>query len=324
MTGAPLVETRGLGKVFDLPRDGFGPRPRLRAVDDVSLSIAPGEVLGLVGESGSGKSTIGRLVLRLIDPSSGSVAFDGRDITGMSVAQLRPLRRSMQMVFQDPYASLNPRRNVGDAIGEVLALHEIGSAADRRARVMELLEKVGLSAEDAVRRPREFSGGQRQRIAIARALAVGPRFLVADEPVSALDVSVQAGILALMRELQESLGLAMLFISHDLGVVEVMADRVMVLYLGRVMEVAPTRAIYTTPRHPYSAGLLAAAPLLAGRKRPAVQLRDEIPSPADPPSGCVFRTRCPFALPRCAEETPALRSAGEGRQMACLRDDLAF
>jgi oligopeptide/dipeptide ABC transporter ATP-binding protein len=324
MTGTPLLETRGLGKVFDLPRDGFRPRPRLRAVDDVSLSIAPGEVLGLVGESGSGKSTIGRLVLRLIEPSSGSVAFDGRDITRMPASQLRPLRRSMQMVFQDPYASLNPRRNVGDAIAEVLALHGIGAAAERRERVAALLTQVGLSAEDAARRPREFSGGQRQRIAIARALAVGPRFLVADEPVSALDVSVQAGILALMRELQDGLGLAMLFISHDLGVVEVMADRVMVLYLGRVMEVAPTRAIYTTPRHPYSAGLLAAAPLLAGRERPAVQLRDEIPSPADPPSGCVFRTRCPFALPRCAEETPPLRPVGEGRQMACLRDDLVF
>ena len=324
MTGTPLLETRGLGKVFDLPRDGFRPRPRLRAVDDVSLSIAPGEVLGLVGESGSGKSTIGRLVLRLIEPSSGSVAFDGRDITRMPASQLRPLRRSMQMVFQDPYASLNPRRNVGDAIAEVLALHGIGAAAERRERVAALLTQVGLSAEDAARRPREFSGGQRQRIAIARALAVGPRFLVADEPVSARDVSVQAGILALMRELQDGLGLAMLFISHDLGVVEVMADRVMVLYLGRVMEVAPTRAIYTTPRHPYSAGLLAAAPLLAGRERPAVQLRDEIPSPADPPSGCVFRTRCPFALPRCAEETPPLRPVGEGRQMACLRDDLVF
>ena len=312
MTATPLIETRGLGKVFDLPRDGFGPRPRLRAVDDVSLSIAPGEVRGLVGESGSGKSTIGRLVLRLIEPSSGSVAFDGRDITRMPASQLRPLRRSMQMVFQDPYASLNPRRNVGDAIAEVLALHGIGAAAERRERVAALLTQVGLSAEDAARRPREFSGGQRQRIAIARALAVGPRFLVADEPVSALDVSVQAGILALMRELQDGLGLAMLFISHDLGVVEVMADRVMVLYLGRVMEVAPTRAIYTTPRHPYSAGLLAAAPLLAGRERPAVQLRDEIPSPADPPSGCVFRTRCPFALPRCAEETPPLRPVGGG------------
>jgi oligopeptide/dipeptide ABC transporter ATP-binding protein len=324
MTAQALVEARGLGKVFDLPREGFGPRPRLRAVDDVSLSIAPGEVLGLVGESGSGKSTLGRLVLRLIDPSAGRIAFEGRDITNASSRALRPLRRRMQMVFQDPYASLNPRRSVGDAIAEVLALHAIGAPRERKARVADLLRRVGLSPEDAVRRPREFSGGQRQRIAIARALAVEPRFLVADEPVSALDVSVQAGILALLRDLQDGLGLAMLFISHDLGVVEVMADRVMVLYLGRVMEVAPTRGIFTAPRHPYTAGLLAAAPALAGKPRPAVQLRDEIPSPADPPSGCVFRTRCPFALPRCAEEVPALRPAGEGRAMACLRDDLSF
>lgn len=324
MTGAPLLEARGVGKVFDLPREGLGPRPRLRAVDDVSLAIGSGEVLGLVGESGSGKSTLGRLVLRLIEPSAGSVLFDGTDITRATAAALRPLRRRMQMVFQDPYASLNPRRNVGDAIAEVLALHAIGSAADRRDRIAALLARVGLSPEDAARRPREFSGGQRQRIAIARALAVGPRLLVADEPVSALDVSVQAGILSLMRDLQESLGLAMLFISHDLGVVEVMADRVMVLYLGRVMEVAPTRAIFAAPGHPYTAGLLAAAPRLADRPRPKVLLRDEIPSPANPPSGCVFRTRCPFALPRCAEEVPALRPIGKGRQMACLRDDLAF
>lgn len=324
MNAQPLLEARGLGKVFDLPREGLGPRPKLRAVDDVSLAIAPGEVLGLVGESGSGKSTLGRLVLRLIDPSVGSLRFEGQDITRASARALRPLRRRMQMVFQDPYASLNPRRSVGDAIAEVLALHAIGAAGERRSRVAELLRRVGLSPEDAPRRPREFSGGQRQRIAIARALAVEPRFLVADEPVSALDVSVQAGILALLRDLQDSLGLAMLFISHDLGVVEVMADRVMVLYLGRVMEVAPTRAIFAAPRHPYTAGLLAAAPALAGKTRPAVQLRDEIPSPADPPSGCVFRTRCPFAMPRCAEEVPPLRSAGEGRSMACLRDDLAF
>ena len=324
MTAAPLLEARGLGRVFDLPRSGFGPRPRLRAVDDVSFAIAPGEVLGLVGESGSGKSTIGRLVLRLLDPSAGAVVFEGRDITRATPAAMRPLRRRMQMVFQDPYASLNPRRSAGDAIAEVLALHAIGTPGERPLRVADLLVQVGLSPEDATRRPRDFSGGQRQRIAIARALAVSPRLLVADEPVSALDVSVQAGILSLMRALQERLGLAMLFISHDLGVVEVMADRVLVLYLGRAMELAPTRAIFTAPRHPYTAGLLAAAPAMAGRRRPAVQLRDEIPSPADPPTGCVFRTRCPFALPRCAAEVPALRPAGQGRAMACLRDDLEF
>ena len=324
MSSAPLLEVQGLSKTFKLAREGFRAAPELRAVEDVSFTIEAGEVLGLVGESGSGKSTLGRLVLRLIEPSAGSVRFEGEDITRLSATQMRPLRRAMQMVFQDPYASLNPRRNVGDAIAEVLKLHEIVPSAQLSTRVAELLTQVGLSADDARRRPREFSGGQRQRIAIARALAVGPRLLVADEPVSALDVSVQAGILALMRELQSRLQLAMLFISHDLGVVEVMADRVMVLYLGRVMEVAPTRALYTQPNHPYTAGLLASAPQLAAGKRPAVVLRDEIPSPANPPSGCVFRTRCPFAQERCAVEVPQLQVTGPGRAHACLRDDLSF
>jgi oligopeptide/dipeptide ABC transporter ATP-binding protein len=324
MSVAALIEARDLAKTFALPRQGFAARQQLRAVDGVSFTIAAGEVLGLVGESGSGKSTLGRLVLRLIEPSRGSVLFEGRDITALPTRAMRPLRRAMQMVFQDPYASLNPRRSIGNAIDEVLKLHGMGDGAARRARVAELLTRVGLSAQDAQRRPREFSGGQRQRIAIARALAVEPRFLVADEPVSALDVSVQAGILALLRELQSGLGLAMLFISHDLGVVEVMADRVMVLYLGRVMEVAPTRAIYTAPRHPYTAGLLAAAPRLEAPLRPGVQLRDEIPSPANPPSGCVFRTRCPFALPACAGEVPPLRSLAADHQIACIRDDLDF
>ena len=324
MSSAPLLEVQGLSKTFKLAREGFRAAPELRAVEDVSFTIEAGEVLGLVGESGSGKSTLGRLVLRLIEPSAGSVRFEGEDITRLSATQMRPLRRAMQMVFQDPYASLNPRRNVGDAIAEVLKLHEIVPSAQLSTRVAELLTQVGLSADDARRRPREFSGGQRQRIAIARALAVGPRLLVADEPVSALDVSVQAGILALMRELQSRLKLAMLFISHDLGVVEVMADRVMVLYLGRVMEVAPTRALYTEPNHPYTAGLLASAPQIATGKRPDVVLRDEIPSPANPPSGCVFRTRCPFAQPRCATEVPLLRVTGPGRAHACLRDDLSF
>jgi oligopeptide/dipeptide ABC transporter ATP-binding protein len=319
---SPLVEASGLSKIFAMPRVGFGPRPVLRAVADVSFTIAPGEVLGLVGESGSGKSTIGRLILRLIEPSAGSVRFAGEDITHHDALRMRPLRRAMQMVFQDPYASLNPRRCVGDAIGEILALHRIGAPSERRERVASLLQRVGLAGDDAPRRPREFSGGQRQRIAIARALAVEPSFLVADEPVSALDVSVQAGILALLRQLQRELDLAMLFISHDLSVVEVMADRVMVLYLGRVMESAPTRAIFTAPRHPYTRGLLAAAPSLARSSRPTIPLRDEIPSPTDPPSGCVFRTRCPFAVERCAREIPPLRAITADHSAACLRDDI--
>ena len=321
---ATLLEVTDLAKDFALPRQGLMRRAQLRAVDGVSFSIAAGEVLGLVGESGSGKSTVGRLVLRLIEATRGVIRFDGADISAYAPAALRPLRRAMQMVFQDPYASLNPRRNVGDAIHEVLELHDLGEPGRRRARVGELLARVGLSPADGARRPHEFSGGQRQRIAIARALAVEPRFLIADEPVSALDVSIQAGILTLLRDLQRDLGLAMLFISHDLQVVEVMADRVMVLYLGRVMEVAPTRAIYTAPRHPYTAGLLAAAPRLHGALRPDVQLRDEIPSPANPPSGCVFRTRCPFAIAPCAQLVPPLREIAPSQHIACLRDDIVF
>jgi oligopeptide/dipeptide ABC transporter ATP-binding protein len=319
---SPLLELRAVSKHFRLPREGWKPAPMLRALDSVSLSIAAGEVLGLVGESGSGKSTLGRVALRLLEPSSGTIAFEGMDITGLTGQGLRALRGRMQMVFQDPYASLNPKRRVGDAIDEVLKLHGLADKSERSERVAALLGQVGLSADDRSRWPREFSGGQRQRIAIARALAVRPRLLVADEPVSALDVSVQAGILALMRELQRELDLAMLFISHDLGVVEVMADRVMVLYLGRVMEVAPTRTLYTAPRHPYTAGLLAAAPRAQRAGRPQVVLREEIPSPANPPSGCVFRTRCPFAQDRCAVEIPPLEDLGSGHLRACLRNDL--
>jgi oligopeptide/dipeptide ABC transporter ATP-binding protein len=314
----PLVELRGVSRHFALPRRGFAARPVLRAVQEVSFGVAPGEVVGLVGESGSGKSTLGRLALGLLPASAGAVRFDGTDLATLKPAQLRALRRQMQMVFQDPFASLNPRRSIGAAIAEVMALHRLPHGT---AEVAAALARVGLEAADMRRRPRQFSGGQRQRIAIARALAVQPRFLVADEPVSALDVSVQAGILQLMQALRAELGLAMLFISHDLTVVEAMADRVLVLYLGRVMEAGPARDLFAAPKHPYTAALLAAAP---GSRRAGMELQGEIPSPAAPPSGCVFRTRCPFALPDCADAVPALRSVAPGHEKACIRDDLSF
>jgi oligopeptide/dipeptide ABC transporter ATP-binding protein len=317
----PLLHAERLVKRFPLPRQGLARRGAVHAVEDVDLAVMPGEVLGLVGESGSGKSTLARLVLRLVEPTAGRIVFEGQDITALPRAALRPLRRRMQMVFQDPYASLNPRRPVGEAIAEVLRLHGLAGRDGGKARARDLLAHVGLSADDYPRLPRSFSGGQRQRIAIARALAVEPRLLVADEPVSALDVSVQAGILTLLRQLRAEHGLAMLFISHDLSVVEAMADRVMVLYLGRVMEVGPVRAIFTAPRHPYTVALLSAAPGRAHRLPP---LAGEIPSPANPPSGCVFRTRCPFALPACAEAVPALRAVAPGHAKACIRDDLAL
>jgi oligopeptide/dipeptide ABC transporter ATP-binding protein len=314
----PLVALRGVSKHFPLPRQRLFSRAVLRAAQEVTFDVAPGEVVGLVGESGSGKSTLGRLALGLLPVTEGTVSFQGQDLAGLTPSQLRAMRRHMQMVFQDPFASLNPRRSIGGAIAEVLRLHGLPSGdADAAAA----LARVGLEAADMKRRPRQFSGGQRQRIAIARALAVRPRFLVADEPVSALDVSVQAGILKLLQDLRSELGLAMLFISHDLTVVEAMADRVLVLYLGRVMEAGPSRAIFATPRHPYTAALLASAP---GSRRPEMVLQGEIPSPAAPPSGCVFRTRCPFALPACAAEIRALRSMAPGHEKACIRDDLVL
>ena len=314
----PLVEMRAVSRHFAMPRQGLFRRPVLRAVQQVSLAVAPGEVVGLVGESGSGKSTLGRVALGLLSASEGAVLFQGEDLARLRPAQLRAMRRHVQMVFQDPFASLNPRRSIGGAIAEVQKLHGLPHGD---ADVAAALERVGLEAQDMKRRPRQFSGGQRQRIAIARALAVQPRFLVADEPVSALDVSVQAGILKLMQDLRAALGLAMLFISHDLTVVEAMADRVLVLYLGRVMEEGPARSIFTAPRHPYTAALLASAP---GSRRTRMILQGEIPSPTDPPSGCVFRTRCPFALPDCAGEVPVLRDVSPAHRKACIRDDLAL
>ena len=313
---APLLQVSRISKSFATGRG------TLQAVEDVSFTIAPGEAFGLVGESGSGKSTLGRLALGLIVPTSGNVSFSGQSIIGLSERALKPFRRQAQMVFQDPYSSLNPRLRIKEIIGEALDTH--GLAQDRRdARIAELLDMVGLNASHAARYPHEFSGGQRQRIGIARALAVEPRLLIADEPVSALDVSVQAQIITLLQDLRRHLGLALLFISHDLEIVELLCERVAVLYLGRVMETGPTHQVMQTPRHPYSRALLAAVPK-ADPEAPRVKrlVSGDIPSPIDPPSGCVFRTRCFYSEAHCAIEKPALLPGHGVWQSACLRDPL--
>ncbi len=320
---APLLSAVSLTKRFNAPSGLFGPKRQVHAVEDVSFSIHKGEVLGLVGESGSGKTTVGRMVMGLIPPTGGAIVFDGQDIAGLNRAAMLPYRQRIQMVFQDPFASLNPRRKVGDLIAEGMEIHRIGSRAEQRAEVARLLDIVGLPADSADRFPHEFSGGQRQRIGIARALAVRPDMLVADEPVSALDVSVQAQVLNLLQELKERLDLTVLFISHDLAVVEHFCDRVAVMYLGRLMELAPRDSLFARPRHPYTEALLSAAPLPdPARKRQRIVMQGDIPSPIDPPSGCVLRTRCRHALPACAAAVPPLTEVAPGHFKACIRDDI--
>jgi oligopeptide/dipeptide ABC transporter ATP-binding protein len=293
----------------------------VQAVSGVTFTVKRGEVLGLVGESGSGKTTVGRLVLRLEEATAGTVAFDGTNIMELSRAEMRRFRKRMQIIFQDPYASLNPRERVRTVIGHALDLHGIGAPASRADRAVELMEQVGLSAAQLDRFPHEFSGGQRQRIGIARALAVNPDFIVADEPVSALDVSVQAQVINLLSELKDDLNLTMLFIAHDLAVVEHVCDRVAVMYLGKIMEIAPSEALYRKPSHPYTEALLSAVPTPEpGRKRKRIALTGDIPSPIDPPSGCVFRSRCPRAEAICATETPELRQVGDEHFSACHFD----
>jgi oligopeptide/dipeptide ABC transporter ATP-binding protein len=311
----PLLAVDGLRKHFPAARGGV-----VKAIEDVSFTVPRRQIVGLVGESGSGKTTIGRCVLRLIEPSAGSVRFDGVELSGLRSRDMLALRRRMQIVFQDPFSSLNPRMTVAGTLGEALDTHRLARGTARRARIGELLEMVGLHPDHARRYPHEFSGGQRQRIGIARALAVEPEFLVADEPVSALDVSVQAQILNLLQELQQSLNLSMLFISHDLTVVEYLCDEMVVMYLGRVMERGPSRTIYARPRHPYTKALLATAPVPDPKaRRDEIVLQGDIPSPLDPPSGCVFRTRCPHAIAACAETVPPLLEV-DGRAVACIRD----
>jgi peptide/nickel transport system ATP-binding protein len=310
----PMLQVKNLTVEF-----GRGAK-RVRAVREVSFDIAHGETLGLVGESGSGKSSLGRAILQLIPAAAGSVALEGQELVGLSARKMRPLRSQVQMVFQDP--SLNPRQRAGDMLAEVLDTHDLHPGAARGPRIAQLLDLVGLKPEHASRFPHEFSGGQKQRLGIARALAAQPRFLVADEPLSALDVSIQAQIVNLLIRLREQLGLTLLFISHDLDVVQYLCDRVVVLYLGRVMEIAPTAALFSAPAHPYTQALLSAAPIPDPEQAPPqVVLHGDPPSPLNPPSGCVFRTRCPHALAACADKVPELTATQEGRLVACWRHD---
>ncbi|MFE0752469.1 ABC transporter ATP-binding protein [Inquilinus sp. NPDC058860] len=318
----PLLAVRGLAKHFG--PGAFGRGPLVRALDDIHFDVGRGEVVGLVGESGSGKTTIGRSVLRLIEPTAGEVVFDGQDLTKLSGGAMRRQRRRMQYIFQDPFASLSPRMTIGEILTEGLAIQRIGTGRERLARARAALEAVELPADAVDRYAHEFSGGQRQRIGIARALALEPEFLVADEPVSALDVSVQAQIVNLLRDLQLRLGLTMLFISHDLAVVEYICDRVIVLYLGRIMEIAPSERLYAAPKHPYTRALLSAIPEPdPDRPRQRQILKGDIPSPANPPSGCVFRTRCPHAVEACAREVPKLEEVEPGHFKACIRQDVS-
>ena len=311
-----LLEVRDLVKYFPVENSD----DVVRAVDDVSFVIREGETLGLVGESGCGKSTVGRCLLRLVEPTSGHVSFEGKEIVGLAADEMRSLRSEMQIIFQDPYASLNPRMSVRSIVSEPLKIHGIGNNTEQRERVADLLQKVGLDPKYADRYPHEFSGGQRQRIGIARALALNPKLIVCDEPVSALDVSVQAQVVNLLQDLQSQLGLTYLFISHGLAVVEHISNRVSVMYLGKIVEIASSADLYKDPLHPYTQALLSAIPVPdPKKKRERIVLKGDVPTPINPPSGCRFRTRCPIAIEECSKVVPELRELKPGHFAACIR-----
>jgi len=316
-----LLEVKNLYKSYPAPRKALFSKRKVTVLHDVSLTVAAGEIVGLVGESGSGKSTIGRTLLNLTQADSGSVRFDGEELLGADKRTIRRRRKDMQVIFQDPYASLDPRKSVRATLEEALDTHGLYKGQARAARLHQLMQLVGLNPDFLERKPHQFSGGQRQRIGIARALSVEPRFIVADEAVSALDVSIQAQILNLIADLRAGTGVSLLFISHDLSVVRFISDRVVVLYLGRVMEMGPADAVYFSPAHPYSQTLVSAEPSLDDKKR-RIELKGEIPSPLNPPKGCVFHSRCPYAQEKCSQIVPPLREFAPGRWKACILDEV--
>ena len=319
-----LLRVEDLRTHFALQKGFLGKKQTVKAVDGVSLTIRAGETLGLVGESGCGKSTLGRTIVKMYEPTEGKIFFDGQDITNLKGAALKQFHRDAQLIFQDPYASLDPRMTVGEIIKEPMVIHGLyATDAEREARVVELLKTVGLKPDHVRRYPHEFSGGQRQRISIARTLALKPKFIVCDEPISALDVSIQAQIVNLLKNIQKEEGIAYLFVAHDLSMVKHISDRIAVMYLGHIVETGRTQDVYFTPKHPYSVALLSAVPIpdpVEGKRRRRVPLSGEVPSPLHPPVGCPFSTRCPYADERCRAEAPKLRDVGEGHQIACFKD----
>lgn len=325
-TDEVLLEVRNVQKFFPIKHGFFSGKTKyVQAVDNVSFSIKKGETFGLVGESGCGKSTLGRTIIRLYDPTGGDVIFDGAEIGKMPASELKPFRKRIQMIFQDPYASLNSRMTVGDIIGEPIDIHNLASGEERTKKIYDLLERVGLSREHAGRYPHEFSGGQRQRIGIARALAVDPEFIICDEPISALDVSIQAQVVNMLEDLQKDFGLTYLFIAHDLSMVKHISDRIGVMYLGKLVEVCDANDLYSSPNHPYTQALLSAIPIPdpdVAKANKRVILEGDVPSPINPPSGCRFRTRCRFVMPICSEKEPLLTEVGKDHVSACHLNDV--